>query len=556
MVEDNAKNAPADLWQLLRESTAKTGVQGVSNISEARSRARKTFWAFVVVAGVVLLVWQVSVATIQYFSYPVNTRTLQHSAQAFHFPAVTFCNLNPLRASAVRDGKSRVGQVFSSFANVNASNATGPEADLPKPTTFPSVEDEWDDDGILDGSTDDLNYTTETTEFQTQERFGRLFSRLSRKQRQKAGHQMSAMLLRCSWNGRPCNAMNFTHFNNYLYGNCFTFNGVSNNMNLTTTRTGPLYGLSMRLFVEQFEYVESLSDAAGVILVVHNQTSMPFPEDDGISISPGTKTFIGLIRHTTTRIGQPYGNCADYTTKENLDRNAYVRKVPTVEYSLQACTKTCFQRHLMTRCGCYSERYPFACNITAYASVDVSRLLHCDDASQTRSDRAYPQHSETFPHLGCLYTFLFLLHECPRLTAILINAPNYEVAYRYSISQSTWPSVVKQPAVLEGLYTQSPYLWDTIKRLNEREKSVFLSNNVLDVEVYFESFNYEEVRTEPSYTVSDLLADIGGQGGLWLGVSVVACCELIELLIDFIVLTLGRLASTKKLSSRAIPLQP
>ena len=52
MVEDNAKNAPADLWQLLRESTAKTGVQGVSNINEARSRARKTFWAFVVVAGV------------------------------------------------------------------------------------------------------------------------------------------------------------------------------------------------------------------------------------------------------------------------------------------------------------------------------------------------------------------------------------------------------------------------------------------------------------------------------------------------------------------------
>ena len=48
--------------------------------------------------------------------------------------------------------------------------------------------------------------------------------------------------------------------------------------------------------MEQFEYVESLSDAAGVILVVHNHTSMPFPEDDGISISPGTKTFVGLIR--------------------------------------------------------------------------------------------------------------------------------------------------------------------------------------------------------------------------------------------------------------------
>ncbi|KAI0240788.1 hypothetical protein LSAT2_008413, partial [Lamellibrachia satsuma] len=57
--------------------------------------------------------------------------------------------------------------------------------------------------------------------------------------------------------------------------------------------------------------------------------------------------------------------------------------------------------------------------------------------------------------------------------------------------------------------------------------------------------------------VSDLLANIGGQGGLWLGVSVVACCELIELLIDFIVLTLGRLASMRKRRpvSPMIPLQ-
>ena len=50
----------------------------------------------------------------------------------------------------------------------------------------------------------------------------------------------------------------------------------------------------MRLFVEQFEYIESLSDSAGVRVVVHNQTQMPFPEDDGISVNPGTKTAVGI----------------------------------------------------------------------------------------------------------------------------------------------------------------------------------------------------------------------------------------------------------------------
>ena len=38
-----------------------------------------------------------------------------------------------------------------------------------------------------------------------------------------------------------CFRSNFTHFYNYMYGNCFTFNGATNN-SLITTRTGPLYG--------------------------------------------------------------------------------------------------------------------------------------------------------------------------------------------------------------------------------------------------------------------------------------------------------------------------
>ena len=45
-------DTPSDFLQLLRESSAKTGVQGVSNIGGARSRARRTYWAVVVFAGV------------------------------------------------------------------------------------------------------------------------------------------------------------------------------------------------------------------------------------------------------------------------------------------------------------------------------------------------------------------------------------------------------------------------------------------------------------------------------------------------------------------------
>ena len=76
MEEDNADNAPIDAWQLLRRSTAKTAVQGVSNISEARSHARKTFWAFVVVAGV---------GRLRMYSYFQYNGMLMHNALSGRF---------------------------------------------------------------------------------------------------------------------------------------------------------------------------------------------------------------------------------------------------------------------------------------------------------------------------------------------------------------------------------------------------------------------------------------------------------------------------------------
>ncbi|KAK2185707.1 hypothetical protein NP493_226g08040 [Ridgeia piscesae] len=109
---------------------------------------------------------------------------------------------------------------------------------------------------------------------------------------------------------------------------------------------------------------------------------MPFPEDDGISVGPGTKTGVGLRRHTRTRMPPPYGDCADYTAQDNLHLNAYVSDVPTVQYSTRACMKTCFQRHLMEKCGCYSTQFPVGRNSTAYAGINVYALRPCEDDTQ------------------------------------------------------------------------------------------------------------------------------------------------------------------------------
>jgi len=60
-----------------------------------------------------LYVWQFSTSCIKYFNYPVNTRTVQYSAQAMDFPAVTFCNMNPMRRYAVESDTGVIRKTFN-----------------------------------------------------------------------------------------------------------------------------------------------------------------------------------------------------------------------------------------------------------------------------------------------------------------------------------------------------------------------------------------------------------------------------------------------------------
>lgn len=50
------------------------------------------------------------------------------------------------------------------------------------------------------------------------------------------------------------------------------------------------------MFIQQNEYIGDLAEAAGMRLVIHNRTYMPFPEDEGFSVMPGTITYVGLTR--------------------------------------------------------------------------------------------------------------------------------------------------------------------------------------------------------------------------------------------------------------------
>ena len=55
-------------------------------------------------------------------------------------------------------------------------------------------------------------------------------------------------------------------------------------------------GLHLTLDINQDDYIGYMAHSAGVSVVIHPQGIMPFPEDEGISISPGELTHVSLTQ--------------------------------------------------------------------------------------------------------------------------------------------------------------------------------------------------------------------------------------------------------------------
>ena len=90
---------------------------------------------------------------------------------------------------------------------------------------------------------------------------------------------------------------------------------------------------------------------------------MPFPEEDGYYVEPGTATRISIRKKVHHRLGKVdnllytavYSDCIDelndFTIQETNVKDAYTFERMDVSYSKMGCLKTCQQRTVMEKCG-------------------------------------------------------------------------------------------------------------------------------------------------------------------------------------------------------------
>ncbi|XP_077861955.1 epithelial sodium channel subunit alpha-like [Saccoglossus kowalevskii] len=303
------------------------------------------------------------------------------------------------------------------------------------------------------------------------------------------GHQLKDFILQCSFDSQECNmTRDFRHFVDDKYGNCYQFNPMDPNREIFyATKTGARYGLKMTLFTEQKEYISVYGRDSGARVVIHPPHTPPIPWSEGITITPGKVTSLGIKEVRIAREPEPYGNCTREYEYNSIYGDYYDKK---------ACEETCIQDTMMKHCGCVDtmlrNKFP-RCKLLDRTQDICKQMIYYFALKQA---------------LNC---------ECKQ--------PCNESWYEFSASHSLWPSDI----YLKHLLTQIHYDNPKTKGIQDFETA---SKNLVRLDVYFEALNYESITERPAITEQNLLSDIGGTLGLYCGFSFITIVEFIQLAVD------------------------
>ena len=206
---------------IVREFALTTSTHGVPGIARSRSKLNGLFWTVSFLAFTGVMIYFVTQSIRNYFQYPTQTSVSIVLDESAAFPAVTICNYSPLRFDLI------LGPFLDYAQAQNMSNITNT-------TKFTSAEV----DSIVDFLINRLNANLSVRDY---------------------SFPLTSMLLKCDYNGIPCNSSDFRSFLSSAYGLCYTFNakvqGPKASQIRSITSNGGTGKLQLTLYVHSHLYI-------------------------------------------------------------------------------------------------------------------------------------------------------------------------------------------------------------------------------------------------------------------------------------------------------------
>ncbi|GFR83407.1 amiloride-sensitive sodium channel subunit gamma [Elysia marginata] len=544
---EDSSERPKGIVGVFSKFADKCSLSGVPFITQAENRVVRVIWSCLLLAAFGLMTFHLYKLVVTYFEYKKQTG-VQLSFSNLQFPAVTICNVNPMRMSqrdlasdeltqfidsvdpdAVKsvletwtpdledvdddyyeeeiyeeeiteeeiteeefmeeevemetivselkkDRRKRQAKKTARGSNSNKKQGKGKvrsnnffdDVKINKESTIDAAVDDY----FHQNDEDSWEAESDTSGFYELDRqFRQLLALQSTSKRTEMGHQINDMLLQCSFAGGKCVARNFTRSLTSRYGNCYTLQYPK----FISRSSNPSDGLQLKLFLETDDYVPGIANSKGVQVVVHDQGTLPFPEEEGMAVKAGTETFIGLRRVEVSRLGDPYGECTpvkDFRAKYGI------------KYTRTACQKVCRESRIRHKCGCYDIMQQEINNVLKRPRS----LKPCKTTEQIQCALQISTHFEKNTDL-C---------DCHR--------PCTETTFEKTISSRNWPNPAFANLLSTAACKYGSSVCDTLP-----DKDVYdLREEFVKLVIYYEDLNYEELKESADYEAID-----GKDDNLW-----------------------------------------
>jgi hypothetical protein len=490
--EQNAKNFKKTtqskehcLSEFLKEHLSNEMFSSIIHAFKTPYIALKLFLILFNIAAISLASYTSIKLLLSYLDYEVTStiRTIYETPTAF--PKVSICNVNPFT--------SKYGYEFLKSVTNNTF-----ERFLENETSFQKL----------------------TQAFVTQVKAYALANNLSDYAKKGLGQDLKDSLLSCAFNLNQCTSDDFSWYYDANYGNCFSFNSGFNSTGqsrdaFVSFLPGNWHGLMLDFYVrsyENFSLFNSFWGGTGAILRIDNVSHVIDHRKDGIFVQAGKSTYVAVNREFKTILPKPYSECLldSYDKTSNYDSNLYqfIKNSP-YEYTQDFCIEQCFNKLQNEMCNCQVPSLKSVINSkTCFSDLEIFCSINV--------------YWEIFLKNNYIENICF--PQCP--LECYLNKFTYTTS-SYDVHGDLFVNKIKYNPNLASDFVTEEINAATVKKSFAR------------ISVFYESLSYTISQEAPQLDVFSLIANMGGNLGLFLGVSFFSLCEIITTLIELGLLKRG-----------------
>ena len=265
--------------------------------------------------------------------------------------------------------------------------------------------------------------------------------------------------------------------------------------------------------------------------MIHNNREIPRMRSGGIYLGGGRKHRISYIKVKHNRLGPPYFPCSDQTPPM---LQAFYDRISEADYGhgLMPCFDVCVQVYTYV----FSPLFLYELDI--YRSILFPRYDTCGCVDPTNWANRFivlpgttkvidaPLCNQTDPCYGRAATEFRVTDwiwakYCSECSPECVTA-----RFLTKVSSMTAPADWMLPdikAFVESSSIPLPANWSSTWQTE-------IQKNYVGLSIECESTNVDNYNETASLTVMDVLSNVGGQSGLWIGISFLSLMEVVEML--------------------------